>query len=106
MKFEEIYNELILQIDEIAERILTLDGTPVHSYSKYLEMSDIKEDRDQSNGRLALETLLESYQLLISKQREILKVSDEADDEGTNSQMSDYIKLQEKHVWMFKAYLS
>ncbi len=39
-------------------------------------------------------------------QREILSISAEANDEGTNALMSDYIREQEKMVWMYNAYLS
>ncbi|MBR9860234.1 DNA starvation/stationary phase protection protein [bacterium] len=106
VKFEEVYNELVLQIDEIAERILTLGGTPVHGYSEYMKISDIKEIMNVSDGKTALASILESYQTLVKKQRAILSIAAEMDDEGTNSQISDYIMLQEKHIWMFKAYLA
>ena len=43
VKFEELYNELILQIDEIAERILTLGKTPLHTYADYAEISVIEQ---------------------------------------------------------------
>jgi starvation-inducible DNA-binding protein len=42
---------------------------------------------------------------LLTKQRRILELSGEIDDEGTNAQMSDYIREQEKLVWMYSAYL-
>ena len=38
-------------------------------------------------------------------QREILELSGDADDEGTNALMSDYIREQEKLVWMYSAFL-
>ena len=41
--------------------------------------------------------------MLLEQQREILNFAGEAEDEGTASQMSDYIKEQEKLVWMFQA---
>ena len=58
LKFEEIYNNLQLKIDEIAERILTLGYTPLHSYSAYLKNAGIKEknkhyQRETSAGRSA-----------------------------------------------------
>ena len=46
-----------------------------------------------------------SYQTIIVKQRNILNVSDDLNDEGTNALMSDYISQQEKMVWMYSAYL-
>jgi starvation-inducible DNA-binding protein len=38
-------------------------------------------------------------------ERELLTLSAEAEDEGTNALMSDYIRQQEKLVWMYSTYL-
>ena len=102
-KFEEIYNDLVLKVDEIAERILTLGGTPNNAYSQYLPVSRIKEDIAVSRAQDCLKGTLDGFKTLLKQQREILEVADEADDEGTESQMSDYIKEQEKLIWMFSA---
>lgn len=104
-KFEEIYNDLVLKVDEIAERILTLGGTPVHAFSRYLDMSDLEETLNVSNGREAVGNILSAYKILLSKQRQIVKAAAEVDDEGTVSLMSDYISQQEKESWMLNAYL-
>ena len=106
VKFEEIYNLLLLKVDEVAERILTLDGAPLHAFSDYLEVSKIKEAKGISDGVTAVENLLAGYSILIEMQREILSQAGDADDEGTASLMSDYISEQEKLVWMLKAYLN
>jgi starvation-inducible DNA-binding protein len=58
-----------------------------------------------SNGTENVESIVSSLSLLISKQRQILSVAADADDEGTNSLMSDYIREQEKLVWMYSASL-
>jgi starvation-inducible DNA-binding protein len=105
-KFEEIYNDLLLKVDEIAERILTLGGEPLHGFSDYLAKSDISEAKNISKGRDAIDNLLAGYGVLISKQRALLSLAADADDEGTASLMSDYIKEQEKLVWMLNAYLN
>ncbi|BBW89976.1 MULTISPECIES: Dps family protein [Pseudoalteromonas] len=105
VKFEEIYNLLLLKVDEIAERILTLDGAPLHAFSDYLEVSEIKEAKGISDGVTAVENILAGYSTLIKKQREILNQAGDAGDEGTASLMGDYISEQEKLVWMLKAYL-
>jgi starvation-inducible DNA-binding protein len=105
LKFEELYNNALLKIDEIAERILTLGQVPVHTYSDYLKSGKIKELRNVSNGRVAVENIITSFSELLLLEREILELSAEAGDEGTNALMSDYIREQEKLVWMFTAYL-
>jgi len=104
-KFEELYNDALVKVDEVAERILTLGHTPVHSYSAYLATSTIKEAINISEGTLAVEKVLEGFQILLSIEREIFHLSEEANDEGTGALMSDYIREQEKLVWMYSASL-
>lgn len=105
LKFEELYNNLFVKIDEIAERILTLGYTPDHRSSEYLSAAIIKETQEVNDGFKAVANILESFQELLKKQRVILEQSDEINDEGTNSMMSDYIREQEKLVWMYSAFL-
>lgn len=106
VKFEELYNNLFLKIDEIAERILTLGYSPDHRHTEYMKVSEIKESSQVSDGMKAVGNILASFKTLIGIQREILDLSEEADDEGTNALMSDYIREQEKLVWMYSAYLN
>ena len=104
-KFEELYNDLFIKIDEVAERVLTLGQTPEHKFTSYLVGTHIKESDEVSDGRVAIEEILDAFRTLLVKQREILRLSGEIDDEGTNALMSDYIREQEKLVWMYSAYL-
>lgn len=105
LKFEELYNDLLLKIDEVAERILTLGHTPEHNYSAYAKKASIKESKKISDGQEAVRQILDSLQIVIILQREILSLSADAGDEGTNALMSDYIRAQEKMVWMYSAFL-
>jgi starvation-inducible DNA-binding protein len=106
LKFEELYNDLLLKIDEIAERILTLGHTPKHNYADYRATSKIKESIFVSDGLKAVEDILASFQTIIILQRELLTIASDADDEGTNALMSDYIRLQEKSVWMYSSFMN
>lgn len=105
VKFEELYNDIILKIDEIAERIVTIGETPYHSYSTFLKHSKIKEHTNVTDGAKCVAHIVADFQVLLELQRELLDMSDEANDEGTNSLMSDYIRAQEKTVWMYNSYL-
>ncbi|NGP77519.1 DNA starvation/stationary phase protection protein [Balneolaceae bacterium YR4-1] len=106
VKFEELYNDLQVKIDEVAERILTLGYSPDHRYSDYIKESKIKESKHVSDGITAVGEILDAFKSLITIQRDILELSDEAQDEGTNALMSDYIREQEKLVWMYSAYVN
>ena len=104
-KFEELYNDLLIKVDEIAERVLTLGYTPLHTYTDYIKTAGIKEAKNISKGNEAMQIILDSFRTLIQLQRDIIEVSDETNDEGTSALMSDYIREQEKLVWMYSAYL-
>ncbi len=105
LKFEELYNNLQVKIDELAERILTLGETPLHSFNAYLQNSTIKPVQDMKQGKECMKNVLDSFEQVIIKQRELLQIASEANDEGTNALMSDYIREQEKLVWMYSAFL-
>ena len=105
-KFEELYNDLFLKIDEIAERILTLGHTPLHSYEDYLAHTSINAAKNVSDGNQCVQSILDSYRIILPIQREVLEISGDSGDEGTNALMSDYIREQEKLVWMYTAFLS
>lgn len=105
-KFEELYNDSLIKIDEIAERILTLGYIPLHTFSDYSETATIKAAKNVSNGDEAIATVLKGYEVLLPLERELLELSDDSNDEGTNALMSDYIREQEKLIWMYSAYLN
>lgn len=106
VKFEEIYTDSQEKVDMIAERILTLGGNPIHTFNDYSELSKVPVGKDISQDTEAVELIVKSLSELLKIERVILDQSDEADDEGTNAMMSDFISEQEKTVWMMRAWLS
>src|SRR5690606_23416281 len=90
-KFEELYSDLFIKIDDIAERVLTLGFNPDHNFTDYLKQSEIPESFEVKNDKKAVEEILSAFKILLSKQRIILNLSAVIDDEGTNALMSDYI---------------
>lgn len=106
VKFEELYTDAQEKIDMIAERILTLHGTPLHTFEDYLEISRVKVGKNISKDRESVQLVVNSLVTLIELERKLLSESAEADDEGTNAMMSDFISEQEKTVWMLKSWLA
>lgn len=105
-KFEEMYNDAAEKVDEIAERILMLGGVPANKFSDYLKVAVVKEVSGVSAANEALDNILETYSYLIGEERKILSMASQAGDEATVALMSDYLKEQEKMVWMICAYAS
>jgi len=104
VKFEELYDDLKLKIDEVAERIVTLGEVPLHSYEDYMRISSIQPSKNVFDPYIAVDEILASFKTVLEKERELLDLSDEVNDEGTNALMSDYITEQEKVVWMYSAF--
>jgi starvation-inducible DNA-binding protein len=104
-KFEEIYNTLNEMADEVAERILMLDGKPVHSFTEYIKTSKIKEKLNLSSATETVQSLLDDIKQLLALERDIIAEASANKDEGTVALMSGYIGEQEKMIWMFNAFL-
>jgi starvation-inducible DNA-binding protein len=106
VKFEELYTDANIKVDLIAERVLTLGETPLHTFKDYLENAKVPIGTNVSVDENAVRLIVDSLTELLKLERNLLSKSDEANDEGTNSMMSDFITEQEKTVWMMKAWLN
>ena len=105
VKYEELYTRTQVIIDEIAERILTLNETPISKFTDYLIHSVIAENDIISDGNRGIEYVLTAQKQLLIVEKEILKLSEIHEDDGTNSLLSDLIREKEKTNWMFSAWL-
>lgn len=104
-KFEQMYTEAQVQIDDIAERILTLGETPLHTFQDYLELSDVKVAKNIFEDEDAVKMVLDSLKEIIVIERAILEKASDSEDEGTNSMMSEFVSGQEKTAWMLNSWL-
>lgn len=102
-KYEELYNDTATKVDDVAERILQLGTAPEHRFSEYLKVSEVKEAVNVHNGKEAFDNLFATYKTLIARERQIIELASEAGDESTVALLSDYLRDQEKTVWMLVA---
>jgi starvation-inducible DNA-binding protein len=105
VKFEELYNDAQLKVDLVAERVLTIGGTPLHTFEDYIKNNKIVVGKNISNDEKAIHLIVESLSGLLKIEREILIKTADINDEGTNSLMSGFISEQEKTIWMMNAWL-
>ena len=106
VKFEELYTDANMKVDMIAERILTLGDTPLHTFDEYAKLAKVPVGKNVSQDEKAVRLIVDSLAGLLQIERAILEKAGDANDEGTNSMMSDFISEQEKTVWMMKAWLN
>ncbi len=105
VKFEELYTNAQLTIDEIAERILTL-GKPPHSrFEDYIKEASIKEiDTIGMKDLTMVDELLADMSNLIEMERNLLEASSAANDDGTNDMVNRFMQFKEKNTWMLRSF--
>lgn len=104
-KFEELYNNAITTIDELAERILTLGKAPLSTYHDYLEHSQIKEINTVGMEDIDLvAAILHDFSTLIEIEREIMESTASSGDDGTNDMINRFMQFKEKNTWMLRAF--
>lgn len=103
-KYEQLYNRVQVIIDELAERILTLGSLPLSNLKDYLKNSVIEENELIQDGERGIKYILSAQKELLIVERELLKLSEDLEDEGTNAFLSDLIREKEKLNWMLSAW--
>ncbi|MFT4417253.1 Dps family protein [Fredinandcohnia humi] len=105
VKFEELYNEAALHIDELAERLLALGGQPVATMKEILEVSSIREADGNENAEDMVSVISNDFSILTGELKEGMKIAEEADDETTGDMLLAIHQSLEKHVWMLQSFL-
>lgn len=106
LKYEELYTRTQVIIDDIAERILTLGVVPLSTFTDYIKHSKIAENAIITDGKKGMEYILSAQKSILKLEKELLTLSAEKEDEGTNSFISDLVREKEKTNWMFSSWLS
>ncbi|MGY3795853.1 Dps family protein [uncultured Aquimarina sp.] len=104
LKFEELYEDAKLKIDEIAERILTLRAKPVSNYSVFLKKSSIKEASSDLSDKEMVTSILEDHDIILKQLKLVTKEAEKAEDDGTLDITGTYIADLEKTSWMLDAW--
>lgn len=106
-KLEEFYDQTAEQLDDVAERILTIGFRPAASLKEYLNLAKIKELDSKPFGRDdVLKEVTQDFTYMLAESRKILRQAEEADDQGTVDLMAGFISGYEKTLWMLRAFNS
>lgn len=104
-KFEELYTDAQIKIDEIAERILTLRYHPMSNLKDYLETSSIDEVSSRQTDKEMVSAILGNHGKLLEQMTKVVKKAEDAEDEGTIDLIGAYIRELEKSSWMLDAFI-
>ena len=105
-KLEEYYDALNEQIDDVAERILSIGGRPLGTLKDYLAVTTIKEAENKEISIAdAVADVKKEFEAMLKLVKEVKETSDAENDYGTSAMVDEYISSYEKNLWMLNAYL-
>lgn len=103
LMFEEHYTELAEAVDDIAERIRTLDVPAPGTYKAFASLTAIEEVEGVQSADKMVDYLTRGHEQVVKTAREVLKTAQQADDESTQALVSDRMRVHEKTAWMLRA---
>ncbi len=107
---EELYNDLIKDIDEISERIRALGERPIGSMKGFLSHIRIKEHAEETALPEAIKMLAilsEDTDTMIRELRSDIQTLEKegSEDMGTLNFLEDMIERKEKTAWMIRSFV-
>ncbi|MFF2480194.1 Dps family protein [Paenibacillus sp. NPDC058071] len=106
VKFQEFYEEAALHVDEIAERLLALQGSPIATMREYLNTSSINEASGTETATQMVDALIADFSAVIGELKEGMAIAQADGDETTADMLLAIHTTLEKHVWMLRAFNS
>lgn len=104
-KFEELYNEAALVVDQLAERLLAIGGEPIATMKEYIETASIQETANETKASEMVATLVADYTTINSSLKVLAEVAESANDTITNDLAVGLIEKIDTTIWMLNAYL-
>lgn len=104
-KFELLYNEASTYIDDLAERILAVEGNPVATLKESLDLAIVKEAKKNLSAEEMVKDLSKDFTKIIDQLKEGKEIAEAEGDEMTSDMFLGMITDLEKHNWMFKSFL-
>lgn len=104
--FESLYDSWADAIDEIAERILQLQGVPLHTLKAMLSNATLVEDPEIPSGEVMLQRTMADLQILHGEMCVAAETAEAAADRVTTGLLDGLCAATEKTLWMIRATLA
>jgi starvation-inducible DNA-binding protein len=105
LMFEEQYNDLFIAVDLIAERIRSLGQKAPGTFSTYLEITNIKEGKEDLDANSMVKELAKDQEVIANSLTKTLKSASEVGDEVTVGIVTNRIEIHQKNAWMLNSSL-
>lgn len=104
--FEKLYDEATANLDEIAERLLSIGGAPVSTLKEALELATIKEAKGGESAEEMVASVIADFESITEELKQGMEAATQADDEATADLLLGIVSALDKHRWMLNAFLA
>jgi starvation-inducible DNA-binding protein len=98
-----LYNELFLAVDAIAEHIRAADAFVPGSYSRFSELTNIEDELLIPSALAMITRLVADNLIVMGTLKKAYKEAEAADMIGLSNFSQDRIDIHSKHGWMLKS---
>jgi starvation-inducible DNA-binding protein len=101
--FEEQYTDLQDAVDEIAERIRALGVRAPGSYSEFVKLASVAEEKGAPVADEMIPQLLADNRILARSARTVIEAAEAHDDAGSADLATQRLRVHEKAAWMLES---
>ncbi|MBO8440941.1 MAG: DNA starvation/stationary phase protection protein [Firmicutes bacterium] len=105
---DDYQDQLSDQLDEIAERLISIGGEPYSTVHEFLDHSEIKDEKIKF-GEYSLpelvERLVKDWEILREQYTKGILLTDKVQDFATQDILNGFQAECDKNIWMLKAFL-
>ncbi len=104
--FEAQYQELALEVDELAERIRSLGHQAPGTFQQFNRLTSITEEAVVPDSDTMIQLLVQGHEAVIRTGREVALITERASDIATLDLITKRVEAHEKTAWMLRSFLT
>lgn len=104
--FESQYQELLVAVDDLAERIRALGYHAPGTFTQFNRLTSIIEDSSIPDTDTMIKILVQDHETVIRTIRDVYGTVEKADDVATLDMLIKRMEVHEKTAWMLRSFLT
>jgi starvation-inducible DNA-binding protein len=101
--FGNLYEELHVAVDPIAEQIRSLDTYAPGSFTRFMELSEIEDETSVPAGVEMARRLMTDNERVLATLNVAFKLAEQFDKQGLADFLAGRIDTHSKHAWMLRS---
>ncbi|MBS1766731.1 MAG: DNA starvation/stationary phase protection protein [Acidobacteria bacterium] len=108
LRFSDLYEAVDATIDELAERVRMLDGTPITAPSQMESLSVVKpsDTKKRLDPAAMVKEALAAEDKIIALMHKGIEIANQASDPGSADLLTRFVQVHQKEAWFLREMLA